>query len=136
MENKEIYWLVLTVVLTSTIWVPYILERILRVGLFAALGLVEADKEKANAAPNWAIRMMKAHSNAVENMVIFAPLILTLAILNVSTEVTVQASMIYFFARLVHLIVYTFKIPVLRTLSFLVGFACQLFLAHALLGAL
>jgi uncharacterized MAPEG superfamily protein len=79
--------------------------------------------------------MKAAHYNAVENLVVFGPLVLMLNAMNVSTGATVAAAATFFWARLVHLVVYTMGIPVVRTLAFLVGFGAQLVLFLALFGA-
>jgi uncharacterized MAPEG superfamily protein len=80
----------------------------------------------------WAARLMFAHDNAVENLVIFAPLVLILAQLDYSTKWTVYASAVYFWARVAHLVVYTLGLPVFRTLAFTVGFLAQAVLALAI----
>jgi uncharacterized MAPEG superfamily protein len=71
--SKELFWLTLTVAMTGLIWVPYILDRMMVRGMMGAL---------ANPSPSdapqtaWAQRMTASHTNAVENLVIFAPLVL------------------------------------------------------------
>ena len=131
--TTELYWLTLTVLLTSLIWVPYILDRLFCNGNspIAVLANRGSDNLSKNA---WAIRLMAAHKNAVENLVVFAPLVLVLHQVGISTNLTINACIIYFFARLAHILVYTFGIPFLRTIAFAVGFFCQLALALTLLG--
>jgi uncharacterized MAPEG superfamily protein len=68
--------------------------------------------------------MKKAHYNAVENLVVFAALVLMLNAAGVSNGTTVMVCNIYFWARLVHLLVYTFGVPWLRTLSFAASWLC------------
>jgi len=63
--------------------------------------------------------------------VIFAPLVLILNEIDYSTKWTVWACAVYFWARIVHLIVYTLGLPVFRTLAFTVGFPAQAVLALA-----
>jgi uncharacterized MAPEG superfamily protein len=41
---------------------------------------------------------------------------------------------VFFYTRLAHYVVYTAGIPVIRTLLFAVGWACQMMLALTLLG--
>jgi len=89
---------------------------------------VRGDKPHAE----WATRLIFAHDNAVENLVIFAPLVLILAQIDYSTKWTVYACAVYFWARLAHLIVYTLGLPVFRTVTFLVGFFAQVVLALAI----
>jgi uncharacterized MAPEG superfamily protein len=131
--SKELYWLTLTLILTGLMWVPYILDRVMVRGLMGAM---------ANPSPTdkpqspWARRLMNAHNNAVENLVIFAGLVLTLDALSHSTVSTMLACAVYFWARLVHVVVYTLGIPVLRTLAFAVGFLAQAALVLAVFGKL
>ena len=76
--------------------------------------------------------LMFAHDNAVENLVTFAPLVLILSAIDYSTQWTVMACAVYFWARVAHLLVYTLGLPVFRTLAFAVGFAAQAVLALAI----
>jgi len=82
----------------------------------------------------WAERMMRAHENAVENLVIFAPLVVLIEITQSHSEISAFAVVLYFYARLIHFVVFTFAIPLLRVPAFLVGFAAQLLLGLSLLN--
>jgi uncharacterized MAPEG superfamily protein len=90
--------------------------------------------DKPQAA--WAQRLYFAHTNAVENLVIFAPLVLILDAQGHSTESTAIACALYFWARLAHVIIYALGIPVLRTLAFAAGFVAQVALVLAIFGKL
>ena len=127
--TPELFWLTLTVILTGLLWVPYILNRITVRGTAGAMG-----NPVPGAKPHapWATRLMFAHDNAVENLVIFAPLVLILNEIDYSTKWTVWACAVYFWARVAHLIVYTLGLPVFRTLAFTVGFLAQAVLALAI----
>lgn len=133
MKYLELYWLTLTVFMTSVFWVPYIINRLIELKPLNALMYREVDPKPVAA---WANRMAHAHKNAVENLVIFAPLVLTITILDVSNATSVAACMIYFYARAAHYIVYTFGVPFLRTVTFFIGFICQIMLVSVILGAL
>ena len=76
---------------------------------------------------------MKAHANAVENLVVFATLVLVAQLAGVSSELTAGAAVAYFWARLVHPIAYVLALPWIRTLAFTVGFAAQAVFAVQLL---
>ncbi len=130
--TSELYWLTLTVTITALFWMPYIVNRMIEMGVWGALSNSSFD-QPPNAA--WAERMMHAHSNAVENLVIFAPLVVGLAISGISTPATIAACQLYFFARLAHYGIYTLGVPFARTVAFLAGFVAQITLAVALLGA-
>ena len=127
--TPELFWLTLTVILTGLLWVPYILNRVMVRGLGGSMA--NPSKGDKPHAP-WATRLMFAHDNAVENLVVFAPLVLILAQLDYSTKWTVYACAVYFWARVAHLIVYTMGLPVFRTLAFTVGFLAQAVLALAI----
>lgn len=131
--KQQILWLTYTSVMTGLFWVPYVLNRIKEIGVWGAIGQPNADG--VPHAP-WARRAMRAHKNAVENLVIFAPLVLTLQGLGIATPATVNACAIYFFARLIHFIVFATGLPVVRTLAFFTGFVCQLYLAYVILISL
>ena len=130
---KEMFWLMLTIVMTGLMWVPYILDRCAVRGLMGAMGNPGPDDKPQSP---WAQRMMCAHDNAVENLVLFAPLVLIAYALGISNGVTVTACAVYFWARLAHLIVYTLGLPVFRTLAFTVGFLAQAVLALAIFKVL
>ncbi|MCB9947771.1 MAG: MAPEG family protein [Rhodospirillaceae bacterium] len=129
--SEELFWLTLTVAMTGVMWLPYVLNRIAVRGLLGAMG-----NPKDGEAPHspWADRMMRAHRNAVENLVLFAALVLTVQTLGLSSPLTQMACLVYFFARLAHFVVYAAGIPVVRTLAFAVGFAAQAVLVVAILG--
>jgi uncharacterized MAPEG superfamily protein len=129
--TKELLWLTLTIILTGVLWLPYIIDRIQVRGLMGALA--NPSRRDKPQSP-WAERLYFAHTNAVDNLVIFAPLVLMLDALGHSTPATVWACAVYFFARLAHAIVYALGIPVARTLAFAVGFACQAVLVLAVFG--
>ena len=130
--TSELYWLTLTCLLISVMWVPYILNRIAVRGLLPAMGYEGPDAKPHSA---WAERAMAAHRNAVENIGVFAALVLTAHALGISGGATATAAAVYFFARLVHWVVYVAAVPVVRTLAFAVSWACMIVFALAILGA-
>jgi uncharacterized MAPEG superfamily protein len=131
--TRELLWLTLTVILTGVLWIPYILDRIMARGLTGAMANPSRNDKPQSA---WAQRLYFAHSNAVENLVVFAALVLILDSMGHSTMSTAIACAVYFWARLAHVIVYALGIPVLRTLAFAVGFVAQVTLALAVFGKL
>ena len=73
--TRELFWLTLTVILTGLLWVPYIINRCQVRGLTGAMANPSRN-DKPHA--DWANRLMFAHDNAIENLIIFAPLVLIL----------------------------------------------------------
>jgi uncharacterized MAPEG superfamily protein len=131
--SSEMMWLTLTVILTGLMWVPYIIDRTIVRGLTGAMA--NPSRNDKPQSP-WAHRLYFAHTNAVENLVIFAPLVLILDSMGHSTESTAIACAVYFWARLAHAIIYALGIAVLRTLAFTVGFLAQVVLVLAIFGKL
>lgn len=127
--STELYYLAATSLLTAIIWMPYAVNFIMTGGLQNAVG----PHEEVEGMAGWAIRMKKAHTNAIENLVVFAPLVLVVHVSGASSEMTALACMVFFWARLIHLITYTLGIPWVRTLAFAAGFACQVTLALSVL---
>ena len=128
--SKEIYWLALTILLTSLIWVPYVVNRIIEMGLITALSESDAD---LTPKKKWANRLMKAHGNSVENLILFAPLVIIIDYLGINSEKTAMACAVFFWSRLAYIFVYTIAVPYLRTALFCVGFTVQICLMITLL---
>jgi uncharacterized MAPEG superfamily protein len=127
--TTELMYLALVTALTSLLWVPYILNMILVRGIMDAVGYPE------NPAPlsPWAARMKAAHMNAVENLVVFAALVLVAHAAGVSNAATAMACQVYLWARIAHVVSYTARIPWVRTFAFVAGFGCQITLAWQIL---
>ena len=130
---QELFWLALTTLMTGLLWMPYVLNRIALIGLVGAMANPSPDMAPP---PPWAVRAQQAHRNAIENLVVFAPLVVAVHVAGLASPLTATACMVYFFARAAHFVVYTAGIPVLRTLLFFVGFFAQVTLALVLLGVL
>jgi uncharacterized MAPEG superfamily protein len=99
--TSELMSLTWVTTLTAIMWMPYILNMIAVRGLVDAVGY--PDDPKPLSA--WAAKMKAAHSNAVENLVVFAALVLIANAAGVSNSITVLACQLYFWARLVHLLI-------------------------------
>ena len=127
--TSELMSLTWITTLTALMWMPYILNMIAVRGLINAVGYSDDPKPLSP----WAAKMKAAHTNAVENLVVFAALVLIADAANVSNATTVLACQLYFWARLVHLLSYTFAIPWVRTLAFVAGFGCQVALVLQLI---
>ena len=128
--TPELKYLAMISTFTALMWIPYILNVIGRNKLSDAVGYPEA---ALSMAP-WAERLKKAHYNAVENLVIFAVLVLVANAIEVSNAATTSAAAAYFWARLVHAGAYTAGIPWVRTLAFAVAWGGILCIAWQVLG--
>lgn len=119
--KTELWYLALVSAFTGLLWIPYVLDRVLVGGLMDAVGYPANPKPQSE----WAQRMKRAHANAVENLVVFATLVLVAQALGIASSAIGTAAMVYFWARVVHAAAYTAKLPWIRTLAFTVGWvAC------------
>ena len=128
--TTELYWLTLTALMTAFFWMPYVLNRVAMNGLGGALAGGAPDSSSLSVC---AQRAIKAHTNAVENLAIFAPIVLTAHVLGISNAATKAAVVVYFFARLLHFLVYSAGIPAARTLTFTAGWLAQIAIIASIL---
>jgi uncharacterized MAPEG superfamily protein len=118
--KTELWYLALVTAFTGLLWVPYILDRIKVWGLADTVGYPASPKPQTP----WAQRLQRAHSNAVENLVVFAALVLVANASGMTSAAIGTAAMVYFWARVVHALAYTAAWPWVRTLAFTVGWFC------------
>ena len=128
--TPDLRYLAWAAALTGLLWIPYVLDR------FVAWGIPDTVGYPAQPKPQspWAERLMKAHRNAVENLVVFAALVLVAHAAGVGAAAVEGAALLYFWSRVVHAAAYTFAVPWLRTLGFLGGFAAQAIVAWQILA--
>lgn len=129
--SPELSYTALAALFTGVIWIPIIVNRLAEMGPWKALKNPEPD---VRPHADWAYRLAHAHRNAVENLVVFAPLAIGVHVLSAGTPITALASAAYFWSRIAHAAIYTFGIPLLRTVAFFIGFVCQMILAARILG--
>jgi uncharacterized MAPEG superfamily protein len=125
MMSTELHYLALTALLTALIWMTYGTARLLQYGLNVAVGNREVEPQLSP----WAERCRRAHRNAVENLAVFAPLVLVLAAAGISNGATRWACILYFWMRVLHLLTYGAGIIWVRTLVWSVAWICIAVLA-------
>lgn len=130
-RTPELLALTVATTFTGLIWIPIILNRLAEMGPWKALKNPEPD---VRPEANWAYRLAHAHRNAIENLVVFAPLAIGVHLLQIGDSVTAQAGFAFVLSRIAHAIIYTFGIPLLRTIAFVIGFGCQMIYAFRILN--
>jgi uncharacterized MAPEG superfamily protein len=128
--TPELKYLTLIATYTALLWVPYILNVLANNKLSDAVGY----PDNPLLMTPWAARLKRAHYNAVENLVVFAILVLVANALEISNAATTSAAAAYFWGRMIHPIAYTLAIPWLRTLSFAVAWGGIVCIAFQILG--
>jgi uncharacterized MAPEG superfamily protein len=128
--TTELTYLTYTAIYTGVIWLPYILNLIIVRGLIEAISY----PDDRSVMAGWATRLRMAHTNNIETLMVFAPLVVVAHLTDANTPATATASMVFFFSRIVHNVGYTFAIPGLRTVSFFASVGAYLTIGFALLG--
>ena len=83
----------------------------LQVGLPRLAGNREALPEPTG----WAGRAARAHRNMLENLVLFAALVLAAQVAGLANETTALGALLFFWARVAYAVVYVIGIPWVRT---------------------
>jgi len=89
----------------------------LQVGLPALAG----NREGLVPCTGWAGRAARAHHNMLENLVLFASLVLVAALAGKTNATTLLGAQLFFWARVAYAVVYLGGIPWLRTAAWLVS---------------
>lgn len=127
--TPELKYLALASTFTALMWVPYILNVISMNKMSDAVGYPDSPLKMSP----WAERLKKAHYNAVENLVVFAALVLVAHAIGLGNSGTATAAMVYFWARVAHAGAYMAAVPWLRTLAFAAAWLCIMCFAWQLL---
>ena len=132
--TPELFYLALTALLASVLWIPSV------IGYVQTRGFLRTKDYKVaptSALPAWVDRAVRAHANMVENFSAFAALVLIAHVMGLSTNLTIAAAAVFFWARLLHAVVHISGVSILmlRTVIFGVGNLATLALAVAVLTA-
>lgn len=128
--TSELKYLAYISVFTAVMWIPYVLNVLVNNRISDAVGYPDSPLQMSP----WAERLKKGHYNAVENLVVFAALVLIANAMEISNNATTSAAMTFFWARVVHAGAYTLGIPWVRTLAFAVAWGAILCIAWQVLS--
>ncbi len=131
----ELTYLALLVTLTVLMRIPYLLF-IYTINVRGIMGVDIVDHPESAQlwAPPWVVRLKTAYKYSVENLIVFATLVLVMHAADISNAVTALACIIYFWSRVAHLISDMMRIPWVNTVAFFVGFGCLIALGLSLAG--
>src|SRR5690242_13787200 len=113
----ELMLLVWAVVLTFVQMLVAVSGATLQVGLPALAG----NREGLAPCTGWAGRASRAHHNMLENLVLFAALVLAAVAAGKTNSTTLLGAQIFVWARLAYAVIYVAGIPWLRTAVWLVS---------------
>jgi uncharacterized MAPEG superfamily protein len=130
--KTELFYLLLTAILTGVLWIPVVIGYVTSRGPQTPESYRRAS---TSPLPDWVNRANRAHVNAVENFAQFAAVVLIANAVGVSTPVTAACAAVYFYARLVHAVVHIsgFGLFMARTVLFTIGWIAFITFAVAVL---
>ena len=130
MITKELFYLALTALLNTLLWVPVVIGYVRNRGLLKPSDYVKAPE---SVLPDWVNRANRAHMNAVENLSPIAAIVLTSAVISYSTGLTQILAATYFWGRLVHAVVHISGFNKFRARTVIFGIANTACVVYAML---
>jgi uncharacterized MAPEG superfamily protein len=130
--SPDLYYLLLSTILC------FVQMLIAATGANTQVGLpkLAGNREGLPDMVGWAGRARRAHLNMIENLVLFAALVLIAAVAGKANATTAMGAMIFFWARLAYALIYLIGVPWLRTLAWLIGVIGMAMIAWVLLQAM
>ena len=107
-EMTLLVWAALLTVVQAVVAVQ---GALMQVGLATLMG----NREGMPEIRGWGGRASRAHKNMIENLVLFAALVLIAAAAGKTNAMTLLGAQIFFYARIGYAVVYIAGIPWLRT---------------------
>ena len=117
--KPELNLLVWSVVLTVVQMLVAAQAAFNKVGLMTLVG----NREGLPEITGWGGRASRAHWNMLENLVLFASLVLVAVVAGKTNDMTLLGAQIFFWARLAYAVIYIAGIIWVRTLAWLVSMA-------------
>jgi uncharacterized MAPEG superfamily protein len=86
-------------------------------------GLAWAMSNRDNSPPpsTWARRAFRARTNMLENLIVFAFLVIIAELAGITSPRTIMGAQLFFYGRLVHAGCYLIGIPYVRTVAWVVS---------------
>ena len=131
--TTELWYLFLTSVLLTVMWIPYI------VGTVMAVGPITPEEYRTGRKadfPAWVRRADRAHINLVEQFGAFAGLVVVSHLAGSNNATTAICAAVFFWARIAHAILYLAGTPYVRTAAFTVGFLALLVFAWQIFSSM
>lgn len=127
--TTELFYLLFTTLLTGVLWIPVVIGYVSSRG---PLKPIDYKIAPTSPLPDWVNRANRAHMNAVENLALFASIVLIAKVVGVSTSVTEISAAVFFYARTAHAVIHIsgFSMFKARTLAFTVAWLA--FMAFAI----
>ena len=115
--TPELIYLVWSAVLTFVLMLIAVSGATLQVGLPTLAG----NREGMPDMTSWAGRAQRAHRNMLENLILFAILVLVAQAAGVRNGMTLLGAQLFFWGRVAHAVLYIAGIPWARTAAWVVS---------------
>jgi uncharacterized MAPEG superfamily protein len=115
--TPELWYLIWSVALTFVLAIIAVGGATLQVGLPTLAG----NREEVAKMSGWAGRAQRAHLNMLENLILFAVLVLVAKAAGVSNAKTLLGAQLFFWGRIAHAFFYIAGIPWARTAAWTVS---------------
>ena len=109
--TPELIYLIWSVALTFVLVLIAVSGATFQVGLPRLAG----DRESLPEMTGWAGRAARAHDNMLENLLLFAILVLVAHVVGIHNGMTLLAAQLFFWGRVAHAVLYIAGIPWART---------------------
>lgn len=116
--TTDLTYLAYTAILTGTLWIPYVVSQVVTNGFLTPANYTDPTPRPV---PVWGKRADRTLMNAVEVFGPFAALVLIAHVGGKANASTAFWSMFFFWARLLHAVVYLAGVPYIRTVTFTAG---------------
>ena len=118
--TTDLLMLAYSAILCVLLAFPYTLALIANVGPFKAVGYPQPGHDEMS---DWVQRSKRAHLNMVENLPVFAAIVLIAHVAGAANPTTALGAQIFFWARVVMAVGHIGGIPGLRSVSWFVSLA-------------
>ena len=126
--TTELTMLILSVGLLMLTLLIQASAGILSNGLMAQAGSLDELPEKRV----FHARVTRLRDNMIENLLMFAPVVLVAQAMGVSNDMTILGAQLFFFSRLAHAVIYLMAVPLVRPVAFAVAWAGIILIASQL----
>ena len=130
--SPELKYLLFSVLLCFAQVVVQACSAVAQIGLVPLSG----NREGIGLATGFAGRAKRTHLNMVENLVLFAPLVLIAVVAQKTTPLTALGAAVFFWSRVAHTIIYWIGIPWVRAMAWATSVFGMGMIAWSLVAAL
>jgi len=131
--TPELLWLLLTALLVGSLWIPYVIG--VNVTDFPGKAALFVRPPNPGEMKEWVHRSLRAHQNALEQLLPFAVVVVIGSLAKVSTPTTRLCAILFFWLRLAHAIGMVSglaRLP-LRPLLYVAGWVAMIVFAEQIL---